>query len=105
MILLIGVIIADVGSSFIVLTRVNWMKIVVGSGDIITASGIKNPDAFLGALCSFGSLGITTLSNTAARASCRAKSRIDVFSNFNGHRQGCAGTTAVASIIIKAGPR
>ncbi|KAE8373978.1 hypothetical protein BDV26DRAFT_300686 [Aspergillus bertholletiae] len=40
---------------------INWIEIVVGNGDIITASATENSDLFFGAACSFGTLGITTL--------------------------------------------
>ncbi|KAB8277494.1 hypothetical protein BDV30DRAFT_251649 [Aspergillus minisclerotigenes] len=40
---------------------VNWIEIVVGNGDILTASATENSDLFFGAACSFGTLGITTL--------------------------------------------
>lgn len=40
---------------------VNSIEMVLGNGDIVTASDKENPDLFYGASGAVGSLGITTL--------------------------------------------
>jgi Delta24-sterol reductase len=40
---------------------INWIEIVLGNGDIVTASDIDRPNLLYGAVSSYGTLGVTTL--------------------------------------------
>lgn len=40
---------------------INWIEMVLADGKIVKASKTENPDLFLGAASSFGTLGVTTL--------------------------------------------
>ncbi|KIV81326.1 hypothetical protein PV11_03517 [Exophiala sideris] len=40
---------------------VNWVEVILASGEIVTASPVENEDLYYGAAATFGTIGVTTL--------------------------------------------